>query len=216
MKQISVIYNPVLNNIDLATASEIIEDFGQRNTIDCLNWKKDFPYKPITYFTIARSTDSLFIKFEVTGSMLKAIYAQDQDPVNEDSCVEFFCKTLDSNTYKNFEFNCIGTCKAASRESRKDAVIPFNSSELKQIARYPSMGNRPFMEMKGTFKWDLTVKIPFLLIGIDEYNLPEKIMGNFYKCADDTDSRHYLSWNPILTEKPDFHRPEFFGELLFE
>ncbi|MBO7233161.1 MAG: hypothetical protein J6V16_08435, partial [Bacteroidales bacterium] len=24
---------------------------------------------------------------------------------------------------------------------------------------------------------------------------------------------HYLSWQPINTEKPDFHRPEFFGTL---
>jgi hypothetical protein len=50
---------------------------------------------------------------------------------------------------------------------------------------------------------------------IDGQHLPEKIMGNFYKCADDTAFKHYLSWNPILTPNPDFHRPEFFGELRF-
>ena len=27
---------------------------------------------------------------------------------------------------------------------------------------------------------------------------------------------HFLSWRPIRTEKPDFHRPEFFGEVTFE
>ncbi|WP_336524905.1 carbohydrate-binding family 9-like protein, partial [Bacteroides acidifaciens] len=26
----------------------------------------------------------------------------------------------------------------------------------------------------------------------------------------------FLSWNPIEIEKPDFHRPDFFGTLEFE
>ena len=26
---------------------------------------------------------------------------------------------------------------------------------------------------------------------------------------------HYLSWMPIDTPKPDFHRPEFFGKINF-
>lgn len=66
------------------------------------------------------------------------------------------------------------------------------------------------------FEWELTVKIPFTLMGLDPNNLPEKIRGNFYKCADGTDSPHYVSWSPIKTEKPNFHCPEFFGELIFE
>ncbi|MDR1556412.1 MAG: hypothetical protein LBS88_05185, partial [Tannerellaceae bacterium] len=35
------------------------------------------------------------------------------------------------------------------------------------------------------------------------------------KCADDTDTPHYLSWNPIAVSAPDFHRPDFFGEIYF-
>ena len=53
-------------------------------------------------------------------------------------------------------------------------------------------------------------------MGIDPKHLPEKIVGNFYKCADGTDSMHFVSWSPIPTAKPDFHRPEFFGILIFE
>jgi hypothetical protein len=52
-------------------------------------------------------------------------------------------------------------------------------------------------------------------MGLDPGNMPEKIMGNFYKCADETISPHYLSWNPIDAPAPDFHRPEFFGEIHF-
>ena len=39
--------------------------------------------------------------------------------------------------------------------------------------------------------------------------------GNFYKCGCRA-VRHYLSWNPIQTQYPDFHTPQFFGEVIFE
>jgi len=87
--------------------------------------------------------------------------------------------------------------------------------ELNTIKRLPSIGRRAFNEMEGMFEWELTIKIPFNLIGIDPANLPEKLLGNFYKCADGTDSMHFVTWSPVKTEKPDFHCPEFFGELYF-
>jgi len=116
----------------------------------------------------------------------------------------------------NFEFNCIGTCNASKRKSKTEGVVRYTLDELAQIKRYPSIGRRAFNEMEGMFEWELTVKIPFTLMGIDPTNLPKKMMGNFYKCADGTDSPHYVSWSPIKTEKPNFHCPEFFGELIFE
>ena len=67
--------------------------------------------------------------------------------------------------------------------------------------------------MEGIFAWELLAVIPFDLIGVDPIRLPEKIYANFYKCADATALPHYLSWSPIDTPAPDFHRPEFFGEL---
>jgi hypothetical protein len=27
---------------------------------------------------------------------------------------------------------------------------------------------------------------------------------------------HYVTWNPIKTEKPDFHQPSYFGLLKFK
>jgi len=216
MKQIKIFYNDALNDIELEAASELMDGFGHRDLVENLNWKETYPYRPITLFNIARSKDSIFIKYSVRGSMLRAIYSNDLDPVNEDSCVEFFCKLPDSDSYMNFEFNCIGTCNASKRKSKTEGVVRYTLDELAQIKRYPSIGRRAFNEMEGMFEWELTVKIPFTLMGLDSNNLPEKILGNFYKCADGTDSPHYVSWSPIKTEKPEFHCPEFFGELIFE
>ncbi|WP_350005689.1 carbohydrate-binding family 9-like protein, partial [Phocaeicola dorei] len=42
------------------------------------------------------------------------------------------------------------------------------------------------------------------------------VRANFYKCGDELQKPHFLSWSPIKIEKPDFHRPDFFGLLEFE
>ncbi|MDP4237886.1 MAG: carbohydrate-binding family 9-like protein [Bacteroidota bacterium] len=215
MKNLIIRYIEALNDTDVESAGEILENFGVLDTIEILNWAKEYPYRPITQFNIARSYDSLFIKFSVRGSMLRAIYLNDQEPVNEDSCVEFFCKLPGNDKYMNFEFNCIGTCKAAKRVERNKEVTPYSKEELSMIKRFSTLGRRAFNELEGMFNWELTVKIPMRIMGIDPVNLPEKILGNFYKCADGTDSRHFVTWSPVKTDKPDFHRTEFFGELYF-
>ena len=42
------------------------------------------------------------------------------------------------------------------------------------------------------------------------------LRANFYKCGDKLQQMHFLSWNPIDVPKPDFHRPDFFGEVTFQ
>lgn len=215
MKKIFVPYAGDLNGVNIKKASAILDKVGTESEIKILNWPDQYPYRPTTYFRIARSENAIFIKYSVVGSMLKAVYTEDHSPVHEDSCVEFFCMPEGAEKYTNFEFNCIGTCSASSRKGRSEDVVPFSAEEMKTIERHSSVGTEPFKEKEGMFEWDLTVKIPMKLMGLDAENLPEKIRANFYKCADDTNSVHFVSWAPIHVETPDFHRPEFFGELHF-
>lgn len=211
-RQLIIPYIPDFEGKDIESINLSLEDCGTLSTIECVNWPKEYSYMPITLFAVARTNTMLFIKFIVKGSMLKAVYSNDQEPVYEDSCVEFFCKLPADDRYMNFEFNCIGTCLASTRKSRNEDVVMRTPDEMKRILRYSSIGKRAFCEMEGMFEWELTVGIPFDLLGING-ELPEKLLGNFYKCADNTNSMHFVSWSPIKTEHPDFHRPDFFGEL---
>lgn len=215
MKRLTIPHLPELNNITIEESSVILEESGQRFPIETLNWPEAFNYRPLTTVSIARSDKAIHLLFQVHGNCLRAVHTKDNQPVNEDSCVEFFVKKAENDYYFNFEFNCIGVCKAAkhykTRENSKD--IPIEN--LKTIKRWSNIGNRAFNELGGLFNWELCVSIPFILIDIDPKKMPEKILGNFYKCADATEQPHYVTWSPINTEKPDFHRPEFFGELLF-
>ncbi len=216
MKRLDVFYNSDLEGKTIKECSEIVEKKGSFSAIDVLNWEKEFPYRPTTKIYVARSKDALFIKYKVSGKSLKAEFSADQSDVYKDSCVEFFCMPVGAEKYINFEFNCIGTCSASSRKGRNEDVKMLSDDKMKTIERYSSVGTDTFLEKKGEFDWELCVKIPFDLMGLYKNNLPEKIKANFYKCADDTSSIHFVSWSPIEVENPDFHRPEFFGDLFFK
>jgi hypothetical protein len=213
MKNLVIPYLPALDVLDLSSVGFLLENKSQRTYIDVINWP-EYAYKPIAAVDVARSDRSLYIRFFVRGNSLKAVYEGDNSPVYKDSCVEFFMKKTGEESYMNFEFNCIGACDAARRISR-DMKSALLKGEYGQIRRYASLERKAFPERKGIYEWELVVAIPLKLMGLDPDNLPEKIQGNFYKCADDTDTPHYVSWNPVTAPAPDFHRPECFGELYF-
>lgn len=211
MKRLKVPYLPTLDVLDLSSVGFLMEIKAQREYIDVINWK-EYPYKPITAFDIARTDTSLYIRYFVKGNELKATYDIDNSPVHKDSCVEFFMKKEEDHNYMNFEFNCIGTCDAARRQSR-EIKKSLTTDEYAMIRRYSSLESKTFEKKSGVYAWELVVAIPFVLMGIQPENLPEKILGNFYKCADETDTPHFVSWNSIPLEQPDFHCPQFFGEI---
>ena len=184
--------------------------------VEKVNWPEQYPYKPLTQFNLLRSDNSLFIRFYVRGNLLKATYSTDQSPVHKDSCVEFFTKEVDSDYYYNFEFNCTGTCKAARHYKDRYNSEDLTEDEMKRIERFSSLETKGTEKSNNQTKWELLVKIPFSLFGLDKNKLPEMISGNFYKCGDKTKEPHYVTWAPVITEKPDFHRPEFFGEIFLK
>jgi len=212
MKRLTVPYIKSLDSGDLQQATATMELLARRESIDVLNWAKDYPYKPVVAFDIARGDSDLYLHYFVRGLSIKAVADNDGEYVHPDSCVEFFMRRDGEMNYINFEFNCIGTCLAARHKSRSES-LPFTPDEYKTIRRYPSLQREAFAEKKGIYAWELTVAIPFKLMGLDPQNLPDKFYGNFYKCADETDNPHYVTWSPIDLPQPDYHCPKFFGEI---
>ena len=214
-KQIIIPFIDKLDSLDIAAVSDLLEAEVAKHAISHVNWKEKFPYHPLTAFSAAHSNNYIYVDFFTRCNYLRAVNYKNNSPVSQDSCVEFFLQLPDSEEYWNFEFNCIGTALAARRTSRSDAEH-FSPEKMARIKRYASAGNKPFREMEGLFSWELLVAIPFDLVGLDGEHLPEAVAANFYKCADGSSLPHYLSWSPIPVEKPDFHRPEYFGELRFK
>lgn len=126
----------------------------------------------------------------------------------EDSCVEIFLQNpANSEEYFNFETTSRGYLLAAHGPDRnKRNVLPQEVIDkvirTKQVASVA--GN--------LICWGMTVQIPASVFGLASFE-GCILRGNLYKCADKAKTSHYLSAFPIETEKPDFHRPEFFQEF---
>ncbi len=213
-KHLQIPYQKALTAKPLAEVNTLLNTLGAQTTIDCLNWPELFPYKPETTVYLAYTHTYIFVKWHVEGTNLRAMCTQDFERVSADSCVEFFCQVPNDEHYINFEFNCIGTATASYRLGRAEEVVRLTPEELNQVLRYSTLPREPFEEKEGEFTWELCIAIPFALLEAKTgQKIAKLIRGNFYKCADMTRTKHYVSWQPIPTEKPDFHRPEFFGEL---
>lgn len=214
MKNISIPFIEGLESLSFGEMDKKMEVAASKDFIAEVNWQ-EYPYRPSVTFRIARSKTHLVIMYDVRGLDLRAAALEDNGPVWEDSCCEFFVSHPDDGTYYNFELNCIGTLLASKRRSRNDADM-FTSEQLSMIIRHSTLEHRNIEESGEIRCWSTAICIPFTLIGIDCMALPESIKVNFYKCGDKTAHPHYLSWNPINLPAPDFHRPDFFGTAVFQ
>ncbi|MBQ8016189.1 MAG: hypothetical protein IJ264_08415 [Clostridia bacterium] len=73
------------------------------------------------------------------------------------------------------------------------------------------------IEENGEKAWGYEIFIPDSLVsslyGVEHHTNECRMKGNFYKCGDGTDFPHYGAHFPVKTENPDFHRPEYFGNI---
>ena len=70
-------------------------------------------------------------------------------------------------------------------------------------------------EIKGDNAWTLRIAIPASALFYGELKTWHcaRLKGNFYKCGDALSTPHYITWAPISTPSPDYHRAEFFAEI---
>ncbi len=203
--------------INLAKVSELLELKAELHSIDLLNWDK-FQYLPEVKFRIAHNNDRIWLKYYVREKSILAEVTETNGGVANDSCVEFFFDPLSDGNYYNFEFNCVGITHLAYGPQRSDRV--FVSPEIieNDIRVKSSLGTEPLVEQTGDHTWEMTIVIPkSSLVHDPDVRLKGlTARANFYKCGNKTAEAHYVSWNPVGTERPDFHRPEFFGTIVFE
>ena len=183
-------------------------------TIDHYGWDQVGPF-PIVKGSIDADLKQLNVLFDVKEPDIRAVHTIHNQPVCEDSCVELFFSPYisDSETrYINIEVNPIGTVFASIGTGRYDRSLLTNeqigSLDIKtKINRGTAL-----------IHWTVQYMIPFSLLA-EVYKLEpikecKEIICNMYKCGDKLPKPHWGSRKPVNTDKPDFHRPEYFTKFL--
>lgn len=166
---------------------------------------------PAVIANISKTDKLIQVDFNVEepSSCFRAEVMEDGGNSWEDSCVEIFLQNpVNESEYFNFEITSRGFILAARGQGRENRT-KLEKEALGSIARAKRVAG-----VVGEFiSWGMSVAIPASIFGISSFE-GLTLKGNIYKCADKAKTPHYLSAFPIDTEKPDFHRPEFFQTLV--
>ena len=181
--------------------------------LSCTPWIK-FPYKPAVSFTSAHNEDYVFLKYFVVEKAIRAVNTQVNSAVWEDSCVEFFIDFNDGKGYYNFEFNCVGTPLAGFGKTKLERDL-FPETLVASIQTESFISK---VKMKEGIYWELSVAIPLNVFVHHNFSTLAGRQGraNFYKCGDKLPEPHFVAWCAIESEEPNFHLPDFFGEIYFQ
>jgi len=140
---------------------------------------------------------------------IRAEHTQPLDMVCEDSCMEFFLRPDENDLrYFNFEINPNGAMFAGFGTGREEIVrlILPKTYDLRQKTQRTPDG------------WTAQYCIPAGLIRtfFPGFRMEPgmRMRANFYKCGHKTRHPHYITWNPVDSPVPSFHRPQDFGEII--
>jgi hypothetical protein len=208
-------------NISGIEAKEIPALFQQMGTayhkVTNVNWPAAFPYCPSVEFAIVHTADTILLHYRVEEQSVRAVAAQDNDNVWEDSCAEFFISPASDGLYYNFECNCTGKLLLGVGAGRNERELA-SPLIMHQVDRWASLGITPFNTCEQDTRWELALCIPYSAFFRHHVTSLDgcTVRGNFYKCGDKLPVPHFISWSPIQTPQPDFHCPAWFGELAFQ
>lgn len=161
------------------------------------------------YAQLAYDDSRLYVRLHAEEPTIRAENTGILDQPCQDSCLEFFLSPAEGDArYLNIEMNP-NCCLYFGIGTGRDDLV--------RLLPAGGAGALDARCMRSETGWDLYYALSFSLLRLFFPAFrPDGIMrGNFYKCGDLTQREHYLSWNRVACAEPDFHRPEFFGELEF-
>ena len=196
---------------------------AEKLSIDNYPWFKA-GRKQATTVRMLYDERAVYVQFLCEDKHIYADHAEVNSAVCIDSCVEFFAQPAPQvdQRYFNLEINCCGNFLLGWGKNIKDISGNFVDPELSRkylniSASVPGPRKQESPEDDG---WWVAVEIPFELLSKLSGRKIEPTSdtiwrANFYRCGGKTDPQ-YACWNWVDTPRPDYHRPEFFGELAFE
>lgn len=173
-------------------------------------------FKPKADVKMTYDDDYIYVIYRVKDRYVKSITEKINGPVWRDSAVEFFFSPEADNpiNYFNLEINCGGTPLLHHKKNRP-TVEDIQKIEIK--ASLPKVVDP---EITDPVTWTMSFKIPLSML--EKYtNVVRPKPGvswraNFYKIAEINSNPHYITWNEVKNDKPQFHLPQFFGILNFK
>jgi hypothetical protein len=187
-------------------------------SVDNYLWVKN-GYTPSVRVKIFHTERNLYLYYHVSEKSVTIRRTKFGSDVWKDSCVEFFLNPFPdrSDRYFNMEFNALGVMLIGIGRDGDDSKRYYLREDEVQGLVACSTIKKAVTGAHGADHWRLYVRIPKEVFE-KQYGMPltdAHAIANFYKCGDETEWEHYGAWNKVDNATPNFHLPQWFGELTF-
>lgn len=176
--------------------------------IEFYQWNSEASYKTCFKMCTVKGK-GIFLKMRTDEKNLRAVCTERDEPIWEDSCMEFFIKPFSfREEYLNFEMNPNGAYLCEFGKGKSDRVFVKTLTD-----KTPTV-----ITSKNSAGWELDLFVPCELINEvygEKFTAEQCDMkGNFYKCGDKTEKVHYGSFAKMTTLPPGFHNPKCFANII--
>ena len=191
--------------------------------VDLMNYMGELPkFKPTVQAKMMYDDANVYVIFKVNDRYVRCVANEINGRVWEDSCVEFFFSP-DTNLpdqYFNLEINCGGTPLMNYHITPRKGNADLQPDDIKKVEIAHSMPLRVDPEITEPVTWTVEYRIPLAVLEkVSNVTRPKQGVtwrANFYKCADKSSNPHWITWSPVVNDKPNFHLPKYFGTLEFQ
>ena len=174
----------------------------------CLYPWDETGYRPEARAYVGLFGEDLHVLMCAKEQTVRAVETRCGGRVCEDSCLEFFLMPFPGRDarYLNVEVNAAGVAHIGLGEGRAPRKVWGELPEGFDVSASKHEG--------GWWAVRYALCGAFLreVFGAAPRPGNDALRGNFYTC-DESIHPHFGVWNPIDVPKPDFHRPEYFGEM---
>jgi hypothetical protein len=187
-------------------------------SIDKYKWLNN-NYAPKVSVRVFHTANHIYLYYHVPERRVTIKHTSFGSDVFKDSCVEFFLNPFpeSSEEYVNMEFNALGVMLIGVGKDGDDSKRHyFKEQDVRGFETISSI-KEPVTGPHGSDHWELYVRIPkaFFERWYNKTFADKATIANFNKCGDETEFEHYGSWNEVVSPTPNFHLPQYFGELFF-
>lgn len=206
-----------VSSYDKTVLTDPVWEVAERATLDIYPWYEK-GNKQATTASVLYDEEALYFLFRARDRYSSAEPRELNGGVCFDSCVEFFASPFpeESDAYFNLEVNCCG----ALHLSWGDGMGPrtfIDAAGAAQVTIITSLDGPTKEPQSDDSEWRVFVRLPLkVLEGMAGrgFSTTHDWKCNFYRCGGSIDPQ-YACWNLIDCERPNFHKPEFFGTMSF-
>ncbi len=156
---------------------------------------------------LAKEGDTLFLRYMLRSPFLRRMVQQHNQDVSDDSCAGLLLKKKGAEQYLHLQCSASGALRAWWITMEGERTL-LSSSLLEKIPVTVTL----LENSNAQSRWSVEIHLNLKEL---KFSPSSQLLGNFYSCDEQAESKYYLLVHEIGTLEPDLEVPSAFMALEF-